>query len=91
MADGSGMTDSVNAALNDDDEPDRGEQPQAIPDRPADGAPKAKWVDYVVALGADRTFVTEDTEHHDAELGEAATEPGLSRDELIELADRLGG
>jgi hypothetical protein len=66
------------------------EQPPPIPDRPADGATKAKWVDYCVALGADRTFLTSDTEHNDG-TGTIVTEPALTRDELIELADRLGG
>jgi hypothetical protein len=69
------------------------EQPPAIPDRPADGAAKAKWVDYCVALGADRTFLTEDTEHGGggADGNERITEPALTRDQLIELATRLGG
>src|SRR3954468_22954913 len=59
------------------------EQPDPIPARPADGAAKAKWVDYCVALGADRTFLTSDTEHYDADANDVVTEPALSRDELI--------
>lgn len=90
--DASGMTDEVSAELNPaGPEPDYGSQPESVPERPADGASRAKWVDYVVALGADRAFVTSDTEHHDAATGRTVTEPALGRDELIELADRLGG
>jgi L-ascorbate metabolism protein UlaG (beta-lactamase superfamily) len=86
----SGLSDEVNTEVNPTmDVPDRGPQAAAIPDRPADGAPTGAWVDYVVALGADRTFVTGDTRHFDGE-GYAA-EAGLRRSELIELADRLGG
>lgn len=86
----SGLRDDLVAELNPaGPEPDYGPQPEPIPARPADGAAKDAWVDYVVALGADRTFVTMDTEHFDG-TGYAA-EPGLSRAGLIALADRLGG
>lgn len=68
----SGLRDDVEVAFNDmteDSYTKRAgavmQQPEPIPDRPADGAPKAKWVDYVVALGADRDFVTGQSEHHD--------------------------
>jgi hypothetical protein len=86
----SGLADEVMVELNPPGpEPDYGPQPAAIPDRPADGASKDAWIEYVVALGADRTFVTSDTEHF---AGEGyKTEPGLSRPQLIQLADRLGG
>jgi hypothetical protein len=90
--DRSGISDGAQADLNPTGpDPDNGPQPDPIPDRPADGATKAKWADYCVALGADRTFITSDTEHFDADANEAVTEPALTRDELIELADRLGG
>jgi hypothetical protein len=101
--DGAGISDDVQAqTFSDADADDMAaaedareatEQPPAIPDRPADGAAKAKWVDYCVALGADRTFLTEDTEHGGggADGNERITEPALTRDQLIELATRLGG
>lgn len=94
----SGLSDDVQASTFGDADPAASEaarqatdQPDPIPDRPADGATKAKWVDYCVALGADRTFLISDTEHFDAEAGEPVTEPALTRDDLIDLADRLGG
>jgi hypothetical protein len=46
-----GMSDEVQAALNDDGEPDYGPQPDPIPARPADGAKVDKWRAYCVALG----------------------------------------
>jgi hypothetical protein len=88
--DGSGLSDEVHAELNPTgSDPDRGPQADPIPERPAASADKAAWVDYVVALGADRTFVTEDTEHFDGV--EYGIEPGFTRQQLIDLADRLGG
>lgn len=100
-SDSSGLRDEVHAALdNPDDDPGfevfeaaRGNTDQAepVPGRPADGAPKWKWVDYCVALGADRTFISENTEHYDDEHGGMVTESALARDDLIDLADRLGG
>jgi hypothetical protein len=62
-----------------------------IPDRPADDAPDSEWVDYVVALGADRAFLVGETEHYDADFGERVPGAALSRTELAELASRLGG
>lgn len=86
----SGLRDAVTAELNPSGpEPDYGPQPEPVADRPANGASKDVWIDYVVALGADRTFVTSDTYHFDG-TG-YAPEPGLSRADLIALADRLGG
>jgi hypothetical protein len=88
--DSSGLSDEVAAEVNPTgSEPDNGVQADPIPDRPADGAAKDAWVDYVVALGADRTFVTETTEHFDRDA--YVLEPGLTRAQLAELADRLGG
>jgi hypothetical protein len=60
------MTDEVSAELNPADDPGPAEgQPDPIPPRPADGAAKAKWVDYCVALGAERAFLLGETEHYD--------------------------
>ncbi len=47
-----------------------------IPDRPADDADQAEWITYLVALGAERG---------------ALEESGMTADQLIALADRLGG
>lgn len=69
--------------------------------RPAVSASRAKWVDYVVGLGADRDRVGGRTKHYGVvphssgvpgllEQGYAAL-PALTKDELIDLADRLGG
>jgi len=89
--DSAGLTDEVFAELNPaGPEPDYGPQPDPIPARPSDGAGIEKWVDYVVALGADRTFVTETTVHRVDPI-DAVEAPALKRAQLIELADRLGG
>ncbi|GIE35902.1 hypothetical protein Ait01nite_089470 [Actinoplanes italicus] len=85
MSDSAGLTDEVLVVVN------GGARSNAIPDRPADTAAKAVWVDYVVALGADRTFVTGATDHYDEKQGAVVTEPGMTVGQLIELAGRLGG
>jgi hypothetical protein len=66
--------------------------------RPGDSASKAAWVDYCVSLGADRDYLEGDTDHNRLELDEnfqpvvtKETHPGLTRDQLIELADSMGG
>jgi len=90
-ADDSGLTDEVIAELNPTGpEPDYGPQRDPIPARPADDDGEQDWVEYVVALGADRTFVTETTIHRVDAL-DAVESPAFERAELIELADRLGG
>lgn len=98
----SGLTDEARGELN--PEPETEESIAArtaahvdTPKRPGKSAPIAKWVDYVVSLGADRTFVTEDTEHVGWEIEDGrpvqvtVTEPALTKADLIALADRLGG
>jgi hypothetical protein len=88
--DSSGLSDEVHAEINPTGPgPDNGPQPEPIGDRPADGASTAAWVDYCVALGADRTFLTEETGHFDG--GGYARESKFGRGDLIALADRLGG
>jgi hypothetical protein len=57
--------------------------------RPADSAAKAAWVDYCVALGADRAVIEGTSEHWDGNAY-APTE-ALTRNELVDLAGRLGG
>lgn len=86
----SGLRDEATAELGPaGPEPDYGPQADPIPARPSDGAGKDSWVGYVVALGADRTYVTTTTAHFDGEdYGEHA---GLTKEQLIDLADRLGG
>lgn len=89
MSDDARITDEVAAELNPADGPDCGPQADPIPARPPGGASQEEWVDYVVALGASREMVTADTEHFDG--SEYVTEGGLTKAQLIELADRLGG
>lgn len=88
--DSGGLRDEVIVELNPGPEPPTTDQPPPIPDRPEDSADESEWVDYVVALGAGRD-VAGDSRHWDATAGEYVTVPGLTRDELIALADRLGG
>jgi hypothetical protein len=91
-SDGSGIRDTTQVELNPPGaELDNGPQPEPIPARPADGATKAKWLDYVVRLGADQDWVSGHTAHWDDTQGRYVQSKALSRDELIELANRLGG
>lgn len=89
--DNAGLTDEVNTELNPTSpNPDYGPQPDPLPDRPSDGASVEKWVEYVVALGADRTYLTETTTHQDGP-NEYRIVPPFKRADLIALADHLGG
>ncbi len=95
MDSSAGLRDAILAELN--AEPTRAEQlgmrfgRPRIPDRPDDDADRDAWVSYVVALGADRTFVTETTAHFDEEAKQAIPVPPLTVQQLVELAGRLGG
>lgn len=86
-ADSAGLTDEIFVEVNGIAHG----QLAPLPDRPAGGAGEEVWIDYVVALGADREFVSGDTDHFDVAEGSVITEPGLTEPELIALADRLGG
>lgn len=94
--DGAGLTDEVIPELN----PPPAEVTDAEPGlhRPADSASKADWVEYVVALGADRAAVAGESEHWDPTAvasggtgGDYVRAPELTKAELVELADRLNG
>jgi hypothetical protein len=66
----------------------------ALGDRPAKSADRGAWLDYCVSLGADRHFLDNETEHvHDATPGGEVVETSapFSKDELIDLANSLGG
>ena len=65
-SDGNGLADEAQVTLNDVP----AGLPASVPDRPADSAPKAKWVDYVVALGADRDAASERTRSDLADLAD---------------------
>lgn len=84
----SGIRDDVSAETNPAEEQAPADRPAT---RPADGAAKTRWVDYVVHLGADRGFVQGETEHHNAETGKTEPSRALTREQLADLADRLGG
>jgi hypothetical protein len=94
--DSNGLTDGVTAELNPAVGDDAGE-PQLK--RPPGSAGKAAWVDYCVALGADRDRLEGRTAHygvvpHESGVGLTngyATPPALAKEELVDLADRLGG
>lgn len=64
-----------------------------IPDRPDDASDRDEWVEYVVALGADRNFVEAETAHWegDPDNGEYVLAPALETEQLKDLAKRLGG
>lgn len=101
MSDSNGMTDGVGVELNPDAEDvDTGREIEQLA-RPAASAARGAWVDYVVSLGADRGHVDAGTVHYDPDLDPDSEDPdadhyrrragGLTKDELVELADRLGG
>lgn len=54
-----GLSDSLIVRLNPEPEPEQppADQPAPIPPRPDGGDDAGTWVDYVVALGADRGVV----------------------------------
>jgi len=81
------LGEALAAALNGPRTP----QTPQLPGRPDNDAPRKDWVEYVVALGADRTYVTGTTRHYSSEAGRHLAEPGLTREQLIPLANRLGG
>ena len=60
-----------------------------LPRRPADGAAKTDWVEYVVALGASRAFVEGESAHWTGVGYAPAT--GLTVEELKALAAWIGG
>lgn len=67
--------------------------------RPADNAPKAKWIDYCVLLGAQRGFLEFETRHYVSGTGKDAppnpapvyVSPAFTVDEMKDFATRLGG
>jgi hypothetical protein len=81
------MSDSVRVELNGRAIGD----PDPLPDKPDDTSDRDEWVDYVVALGADRNFVENETEHWDSRTEAYVTEPALETEQLKALAERLGG
>lgn len=65
---------------------------EPIPSRPSDSADKDKWVEYCVALGAEERYLTEATTHVvDTDAREAVEIRAFTKDEMIDLANRLGG
>lgn len=84
--DGAGSTDEVLVELN----PPVLAEATAVGRRPAPSAAKPTWVDYAVGLGASRDSITGGTKHWDADV-EQYVALELTKDALIELADRLGG
>lgn len=68
----------------------RSPQLPAIPERPDEDADRSEWVGYVVSLGADETFVNEETTHTSEKHGGRVTVPSLDKATLIKLADHLG-
>lgn len=62
-----------------------------LPKRPAASASKAAWIDYAVALGADRAHITDGGSYIDSETEEVTEQGGLTKDAIVALADRLGG
>jgi hypothetical protein len=93
LTDESGLTDEFKIELNpvDGDEEPRSPQLPAIPERPAEKASIADWVSYLIALGADETFLTQRTEHWDTVNNRRGEIPALDKATLIKLADHLEG
>jgi hypothetical protein len=86
------MTDAVTADLNPDpDEAAVTGSPAAALERPADSAPKSAWADYCVSLGVARDAVEGSSRHWSDAAGRYVDADGYTKDELIDLAGRLGG
>lgn len=68
-----------------------------IPKRPKRSANVDAWVEYCVALGASKHDLTKETEHTvsgpgvDSTVIGTYTSPAYEKQELIDLANRLGG
>lgn len=91
MSSDSGLRDDVHAALNEPDPGPSAPQPEPVGDRPGQSAGRAKWVDYCVRLGADRDAIEGRTEHWSDEHRAYMPGAALTRDRLVDLAERLGG
>jgi len=86
--DDAGLTDEIVVELNPaptEDSP--GPDHIAMPPKPTKNSPISAWVDYCVGLGADRTYITHDTQHY---VG-VVTDPPLTKAQLIALATSLEG
>lgn len=85
------------ALVNEDEDRAREAEANRLPDRPSDSDNKDAWVDYCVALGAQVEALTDYTYHTISGKGTDPTvigeyeDPSYTKDELIDLADRLGG
>ena len=92
VKDSSGLTDEFKIELNpvEGAEEERSPQLPSLPDRPADDAKREVWVSYVLALGADATFVNEETTHFKDGIGPLSS-PKLTVQQLKALAEHLGG
>jgi hypothetical protein len=84
--DGNGLRDELTALLT-----GPGATASTVSTRPALDAPKAAWVDYCVALGADRAHLEGGTAHWSDTAGGHVEAEAPTKAGLIELADRLGG
>lgn len=91
------MSDELAVELSDENGPKQ----MTVGDRPSASAPKDDWLNYVVALGASREYLTNTTHHYslgansseENESGEPGyiEDPVFTKEELMELADRLTG
>lgn len=90
MADETRMTDEAQVVLNPPELPVEETNVETVPARPENDDVDA-WVNYVVSLGADRTFVTEGSEHYDDARQEYVETTGFLLEHLKQLADHLEG
>lgn len=88
--DSGGLRDDVRVELNPDPDPVSGEAPSSLR-RPAESANKRAWLDYAVDLGADRAFLEGTSRHWSDDVTDYVSADALTREQLIDLADRLDG
>jgi hypothetical protein len=86
-----GDADDAAAFLDAGDDGPAAQNEPPLPTRPPRNAGSTVWLRYVAALGADPGLVGGAGRHWDAAVGGYVTHPALTRDQLIDLADRLGG
>lgn len=87
------LTDELLVELNPEPVAGPDHEYDALPARPDDDADREDWLEYAVALGADRTFLDETTQHYIGEVdnGHYVEVPSLDVDMLKMIADGLGG
>lgn len=91
--DNNGLEDELDVQLNGDEEEAYGGIPAegTLKERPSDSAPRSKWAEYCISLGADENYINNPTEHWDDSEQEYVIHSKLTQEQLMEYAAGLGG